>query len=267
MNQKELNVPTGQIDTLLNAYREQLSWQPRYERFMVKESLTRWQYLLGPDVIGFTHPRVTADITERFITYNESHGVRLPVNDKSALRTAPWIHDLGELILDSQSVGDVSYEQKTDAHELQENRVFSLALQRIPDGPEKDFMRWVYTNIAMNKDTPLGRMFNAVERVGYLETGVRAHTGIDGQRISNWPGMVGNILSNQTEMLLTYMSEYPYVNAIVSKYQYAISEMFNDVASRTVPQDNQGKPSFDLKRLFNAMSMWAVHSKGSIGGL
>jgi len=45
-------------------------------------------------------------------------------------------------------------------------------------------------------------MFSAIERIGYLKTGLRAYKGFKGMRIDNWAGLAGNVLSNQIISLL-----------------------------------------------------------------
>ncbi len=108
------------------------------------------------------------------------------------------------MVIDGQGVGDITFEQKTHAHESIEQSIFDLLLGDIEEVEVKALLKRAYIEVGLNKTSKLGRMFNAVERIGYLQTGVRAYKGVESRRIANWRGLVGNVLSNQIEKLLEY---------------------------------------------------------------
>lgn len=257
-------VPHPQIEAIFNTYHDQLSVQLRYDRFRQEETIPQYVNLLGPDVLGLTHPRVTGEITERFLTHNEAHSLHLTTHEQLLLRTTPYIHDLGELIIETLGVGDVSFDQKTATHEQEEHRVFLKVLETIPPGPEKDLIREAYTDVAMDRSTKLGRMFNAIERIGYLETAIRAFEGVKGKRIANWHGLIGNVLSNQIETLLRYQREYPYVWRFINTHVVHISDMFHAVSAKPVPPDHEGNPSYAMKKFNDAKKMWEEYSMAFI---
>ncbi len=256
MSTHEVFVPKNHIDVLFAAYRDRLSQQLRYERFMENETSAEWERLLGPDVIALTHPRVTAEITESFIAYQESRGTHLTAEEQSLLRTTPWIHDLGEIVLPEFGICDISFDQKNSAHEREEFLVFTKVIELLPQSAEKDLIRNAFIEVAFHKASKLGRMFNAIERIGYLETAIRAFQGVNGERVANWRGLVGNVLSNQIEKLLLYEREYPYVAAIIDDHIGDISVMFAAVSAHPVPPDHEGNPSYDRKKFADARTLW-----------
>lgn len=213
---------------------------------------------MGP-VIGsgrfgtYTRGGVTAMIAQDFIAYNEKHGIHLSPEEKTLFFITPWIHDWGELVIEGIGIGDVTFEQKTDNEEKTELKVFEFVLQNVDDDAKKELMAKAYREVAMDRNTKLGRMFNAVERVGYLLTAIRAFDGIEGaRRIGNWRGLVGNVLSNQIEKLVEYRKEYPYVDFLLQQETAKISHMFENVLSEDVPFDRDGSPSYNLEKLQKA---------------
>lgn len=260
MSQEELLIPKGHIDRVTMKHVEQLSSLLRYRRFMEGETLQDWVDLLGPDVVGFTHPDVTAAITHSFVEYNSDHGLKLLPEERGLLLTTPWVHDWGELIIEGTGIGDVTFEQKTTTAEHVEYQVFDLVMEDIEKGSAKEWLQRAYYEVAMKRDTKLGRMFNAVERLGYLLTAKRAFEGINRTRIRNWRGLVGNVLSNQIEKLLEYRREYPYVHYILQSSSEIITRMFDDVLAEGVLLDGEGNPSYDLQKLRKVRLAWEATS-------
>ncbi len=254
---QELAVPRQSIDIVFGQYKEQLVALLRYDRFRVNETPQEWVHLLGPDVSSLTHPEVTANITERFIAYNAAHGTNLSLADEVLLQTAARTHDWGELTIAGKGVGDVTFEAKMGAHEQVELQIFSYLLGLIPEDADRKLIKRAYTEIALDKRSRLGQMFNAIERLGYLETAIRAYQGVDGKRISNWQGLVGNVLSNQIEALLKYSQEYPYVQFVIESNRGIVGEMLSAVLAADVFIDNQGKPSYDRTKLERSQAAWS----------
>ncbi len=253
MSIQELDIPIPDVDIIFKKHEDQLSTTLRYDRFRTTESPDQWRFLLGPDVILLTHPKVVAHIAEEFLAYE---GATLTAEEEALLSIAPWVHDLGELIINGDGIGDISFDQKTDAHETKELAVFTSVLTAIPDGDKKSAIERSYREIVMDRGSRLGKMFNAVERIGYLQTAIRAYEGVEGQRIQNWKGLVGNVLSNQIIPMLAYCSEFPYVtNILFEENRQIIRAMFKDTEGN-VPQDNTGKPSFDPEKLQRAFLAW-----------
>lgn len=253
MSIRELGIPIPDVDVIFQTHEKQLSTTLRFDRFRITETPEQWKHLLGPDVVLLTHPKVVAQIVEDFLTYE---GTPLTDEERILLTIAPWVHDLGELIIEGDGIGDISFDQKTDAHEAKELIVFTSVLHIVPNGDKKTFMERAYREIVMNRDSRLGKMFNLAERIGYLQTAIRAYEGIEGQRIQNWKGLAGNVLSNQIIQLLNYGSDFAYATyVLLEQDKTTIDAMFNEIEGEA-PLDNTGKPSFDPEKLQKARIAW-----------
>jgi hypothetical protein len=250
-----------EISQVNNNFREQLIHIIRYERYMEGESLETWARLLGPDVIGLTHPDFTAEITMDFIVFGHDHGNQLTADEEQLLLVATYVHDWGELKFGNQGVGDVTFEQKTAKDEKVEQKVFQKVLQSITNPDARNLIGTAYREVVEDKNSKLGIIFNVIERIGYVKTAIRTYQGIDGERIVNWRGLVGNVLSNQIKPLLEYSVEHAYVSDFIAKNSALLSRMLGEVAQDGVPKDNQGKPAYDNVKYIEGYNSWKDFQK------
>lgn len=261
MSNPEIKIPYQAIVPIFQKpeVRKQLRSNIRYNRYRVDETPERFANLLGDDIRFVSHPGVTYNLTERFIySQNSSLGNVEPIstNEAATLLTASIIHDWGEIKLDGHGHGDITFDQHTRVHDEEENSIFDNITSWISDEDDRILLRNAYNEIVLDKTSKLGRMFNAIERVGYLNTAMRAYTGRSGERIKNWHGLVGNVLSNQITSLLLYSKEYPYVRQILEQNALLISQAFDDVPQQEILEANDGKSSY-RKELFElAASAW-----------
>lgn len=248
------------IAAIENAHRDFLVTTPRYERFMSGESIDEWVGLLGTDVLSLTHPHVTEVIARQFSDCSVQAGIEVSDSERIVLEAASRIHDFGEIKDDVGGIGDISHDKKQPFHREQETVVFQRLLQRhINQDPyQAEFMRQTYQNVVHgDQNSELARKFNAIERIGYLFVAHRAFTGANGERIRNWKGLVGNVLSNQTASLIKYSQEYPMARSLLGILEDDISAMFLDTVSSEPEIDSEGTLSFDPVRLHTASDIWA----------
>jgi hypothetical protein len=249
--------PTAEINYILNLYKKELSSIVRYARFMKGESVKDWVYFLGPDAILLDHGKMTADLAQKFMLYNSERNMKLSDSEQMTVFIAAHIHDWGELIIEEKGVGDISYDKKLPQHLKKEKKVFDHLLTQIPQKENLDFLRDSYYSVAMNKSTYLGKMFNAVERIGFMEVALNVYKGRNGKKIENHKGLVGNVLSNQITRLIKYSIEYPYVSEFICRNKHLIHDMFSDTLSiKNVPTDIDGNDSFDKERLVLTFESW-----------
>ncbi len=246
-----------EINNITSKYTLYLSSTPRYARYIVDESLREWVSILGPDVLLLTHGDTTAKIAEQFILHDQIRDKKLSKEEKSDLILASYIHDWGEIIIENEGIGDITFEQKNEAIEEMEGVIFNKVISSIKDEAIKEKFHKTYQGIAMNRNTRLGEIFNVIERLGYLETAIRAFKGNQsGKRIKNWRGLVGNVFSNQPEKLLIYSKKYSYVNFVMKKESKKIDKIFQEIIDTPTPIDNTRNPSYDQKKLQNSYSVW-----------
>lgn len=260
-NNSELVSPQGilpGIAAIEERHREFLVTTPRYERFMSGESIDKWVGLLGIDVLSLGHPYATGDIAMQFVRCNDQGGLATSRQDKFVLFIASHIHDFGEIVDDEGGVGDISHDKKQEDDRRKEEIVFNRVLDGCVVQPvESALYSQIYSNIVHgDKSQGLGRQFNAIERIGYLLTAHQAFLGQDGERIKNWKGLVGNVLSNQTGKLIEYADEYPMVENVLTLLRDDITLMLDQTVQSVPVIDNEGTRSFDLKRLQKAVIDW-----------
>lgn len=250
------------ITAIESAHRIFLTTTPRYERFMSGESIEEWTGLLGIDVLSLGHAYSTEDVTIQFMECNDREGLQTTAAEKLALRVASRIHDFGEIKDDVGGIGDISHDKKQDTHREQESVVFHRLLgKHVLDRIEAHFLSQIYGNIVHgDKSKGLARQFNAIERIGYLLTAHMAFGGVGGQRVRNWKGLGGNVLSNQTVALIGYANEFPMVRNIMGLLNEDITAMFDATTSQPPIIDNEGTLSFDEGKLMEAHKAWREYT-------
>lgn len=260
MESKEI-VPLVQINIILKKYKKEFTRVIRYARFMSGETIEEWAYLLGEDIILFSHGKITDKLTQEFIAYNKKNGIRLSSYEESLLRTAALIHDWGEVIIEGRGVGDISFDKKLDFHRTEEFKIFNQLLTNLPSGENKTIILKAYYSVAMNIESNLGRTFNAVERVGFVKNSIDAYLGKEGKKIKNYKGLVGNVLSNQIIPLLNFSKEFTYVAQFLTENNVLIVTMFEDIlVDKKAPLDEEGGYSYKRKKVLSAFNFWK-HSK------
>lgn len=230
----------------------------RYNRFRTIETPKQFAFLLGPDVKFASHPGVTYNIAKKFIESQNKNVNLEKINneEKNTILTASLIHDLGELKIDGLGHGDISFEDHNQDHGKVEKTIFESIMNRVADLSDRAYMTGVYKEVVQDKNSKLGRIFNAIERIGYLNTALRAFNGIKGEKIFNWHGLVGNVLSNQIIQLIEFQNDYSYVREILENNQQLITNAFNEVAKNEVLNDRDGKSSYDLNKFNQAKEVW-----------
>ena len=220
-----LSLPDVQdaIKQIENPYHEQLHSEIRYERFLTNESKDEWKRLLGDDVSFAGHPYATLDIIEEYISLND----KLNEEEKSDLRTVALIHDWGELKINGEGVGDISYSFKTSEDEKEETKMFLRIIDEIKNENIKKHLLKIYKNVVLDRNSELGRIFNSVERIGYLQTAIRAYKGFNEKHITNWRDLTGNVFSNQITALITYSQDDAAVKKILDTKKDTLTEILS----------------------------------------
>ena len=235
----------------------QLESEIRYNRYRVSETKGEWVQILGPDVLFKTHPHATAEHTFSVITTNEAYGNNLPDSFRTRLYIAPFIHDWGELKVDPKLwIGDVSYDKKTREDEEVEMRVFDKVLLHAVPQPDWQLLASIYDEIVMDRNSPMGKIFNIAERVGYMSTAIRAYLGHQGRRIENWQGLVGNVFSNQVAKFVQLRRDVPFIDTFINENERIISAMLEETTSKPPCIDREETLSFDAQRLESAYAAW-----------
>lgn len=257
MNYKSTSIPFSQINHIQRLYKKEFASVIRYSRFKSIETVDEWIYLLGGDVILSNHGKITDKITQEFIAYNKKNGVEFNNFEETILRTSALIHDWGEVIIEGYGVGDISYDKKRVSDRRREFEVFDKLLTKLPIKKDAKALSKVYYSVCMDRENNLGRIFNAVERVGFIKNAIDAYLGKEGKKIKNYKGLVGNVLSNQIIALVDYSKEFPYICQFLKENKTLIIAMFRDILkNKNVPRDAEGGYSYNRKKALSAFNFW-----------
>ncbi len=238
---------------LYSAFREteyghRLSGFVRYERYKPDATTnTDWEQLLGPDVNNLKHNVLTLGLTDDFIrTMDRFHPGELAEHDKVLLRVGAASHDWGEAI-----VGDITDSHKTKEGQQREKEAFLHIVTSTMSGVSGADMVIEAANEVVfdQKNARLGRMFNIVERVGYMRTALRAHACLefvdDAELRDGLRWLTLDVLGNHTRALVEYSAWLRppglYLEAAAEQIDSAFAAIEGDVYDRYAPEEVDAK--------------------------
>lgn len=246
-----------------------LSEMVRYEKYKSADITNdEWVKLLGSDVNNLSHLHLTYGLTRAFIKNAAlTQPDFLNEEEQKVLQVAALIHDWAEAI-----VGDISYDDKTADDVDAEQAAFEANVAAFYKGDAEDIIHIARTEVIFNKDSKLGQIFNAIERVGYLRTALRAsgHL-INGTAPSSaqsgltW--LVANVLSNQTTALIEHSATLKPVEEYLKNKKVDIDNAFALVAQSPdvfqVYRDLSEAKSLQFHQSLDQWMHWRNISSGS----
>jgi len=249
-----------------------LKKEVRYERFKPKSvSKKLWQEVLGPDVNNLEHHLVSYKITNTFFVCNDekiSGSSIFNYHEKKLLIVAALIHDWGEAI-----VGDVTFDRKSAAYEKKEYEAFQCMLKKIffRDADVVEFLdiEEAFEKVVGGKEKNLAEAFNAIERIGYLITGVRAwkkgklFLRKDAKFSQGLWWLANNVALNQIKKLIEYSEIYPAVRFYLDENRKWIDEIFAKMPDEIFSK-YEGKESIERKIQFDEAKKNWLASKDKI---
>lgn len=238
----------------------------RYEKYNLAQLANEeWIGLLGADVNNLTHMPLTYGLAKSFIRETEREGaVYLNEADQLLLKVAAIIHDQGESI-----VGDISFGDKTEDDEAEEKLQFEQNLESFCPGATIEMKKLIVRardEVVFDSTTKVGKVFNAIERVGYIRTALRASTHVQNETAGNAePGLrwiIADVFSNQPVKLIEYAGEYPAVRNYLLHQRDKITAAFGVVK----PEDfenygaNQRVKETQFQEAYIAWQGWLLGS-------
>ena len=197
-----------------------------------------WKSLLGADVDNLRHEKLSIGIARQFVRHCQAPDPRYwqgivgeeaifnPAEQAILFATAAK-HDEPEAIL-----SDISFDQKTDKDHQEEMIVMR---QMLADSLKDENVSQQILEIVNDKDgeTKLGRAFNAIERIGYLRTGLNAWRQACGESTielkQGLEALTSNVFTNQIRTLLSYSYIYPAVRTYLGQNAELISSAFHAI--------------------------------------
>jgi len=151
---------------------EKLSENVRYDKYRPNHiSKLEWAQLLGADVNNLTHMPLTYGIARAFINdARNSQPDLLNDQEEKLLLIAAISHDWAESI-----TSDISFGDKTATDDDEEQAAFERNLASFYEGEDFELVDQARREIVFDHDSKLGELLNAIERIGYLRTALRAN--------------------------------------------------------------------------------------------
>jgi hypothetical protein len=239
----------------------------RYERY--KPAFVdneEWQELLGADVNNLAHLKLTYGLTRAFLVgCREANSMecRFSRREEAILLTVAVVHDWAEAL---KHIGDVSFDLKTAAQEKAEHQELARLLQAHESG-SIDVASVM--DVIKHPESLLGRAFNAIERVGYLRTALRAWEQVPAvmqdrvrpleQREELGEGLVlltQNVLFNQIPTLLGYERQYPPVRSYLDQKAPRITEALTGIHAVKLDWYDADLRYPNSKKHIEALRLW-----------
>lgn len=228
----------------LTSYGQTLAGNVRYHNFQPEHvSNEEWVELLGEDVDNLRHLSLTMRQTEEFVETCNHWSVTRPgqvdtlalfePEEARLLLITAAMHDWGEAIK-----GDVTFHDKQEQDEIEEAEAFRLIVsQLLPEDKYPGFNTETATHVLEILDpknregNKLGQAFNAIERVGYMKTALRAYElsfeeKLDPVVRAHMAVLTRDVFANQVETLVEYAKVYPAVDLFLKEEARRISEAF-----------------------------------------
>lgn len=183
-----------------------------------------WEKALGGDVNNFEHLRLTYGLTRWFI--GNSPGL-FTEKEKELLLLTSIVHDWGEAM-----VGDIPYPVKTQQNEEEEMRYLGAFIVRVLGKPYKAIVPDIQ-KVLTDKESKLGKAFNAIEKIGYVRTGIKAwqeSRKVDGVLGERFVDMGHSVVPRTLADLVVYSEEYPSVFLFLNSHRAVISEVIESTA-------------------------------------
>lgn len=201
--------------------------QARYSNWWWPD-LERFKELMGPDVDPVLHgPHQAEMVVKPFVEFQNLTDDPFEYTEANLLYITNLFHDAHEGV-----TGDIPKPLKTPESDAEELRVNKNVVMDLMAWPEDHYLLQGMQQIMgdVGGTTRLGRAFEAIERCGYLQTGLRAwsmrhHDNLSYQEKFQSMQM-GRIVSlDSTAHLLNFAGEFPYVEYLLNTSAPARQEM------------------------------------------
>ena len=224
-------------------YGNSLEGKPRWDRQRPEHiAENHWIELLGRDADNLEHMRLTFQITNLFIKFDDGS---LNINEEEAdlLRVAAITHDMGKSF-DQEGIvgGDINYELKTSTQTENERQRFSKIFDEL--APDTDIKtKFIIESIIFKRESKLGLIFDAIEKLGYIRTAKNAFEVSkrtdDNVLKSNLQWLSAGVLANQTIPLMEYSANYTPVRKYLEHIAPFIDEAFSTIHPQIFTIHNQ----------------------------
>ncbi|MDD4937992.1 MAG: hypothetical protein PHX34_03165 [Candidatus Shapirobacteria bacterium] len=209
---------------------KKLNNKTRWERYQKQGNdlaNTDWINILGQDANNLTHGLLTYEFARLFIKHlNSSNSqIKLDQEEQKILLFTAISHDWPEGVTKK---GDITLDLKTIEDEKKEINTIEGLITNLLGDNSLPIARQV-KNVLEDSTSKLGNIFNAIEKIGYSQTGLNAwkkRERFDKLITPKLTLLSNNVLLNNIPKMIEYGSIYPPINSFLRNRQPIISDGF-----------------------------------------
>lgn len=200
---------------------------------MPHTSADQWVQLLGADVNNYRHMRLTLGLAKSFLRRLDWEN--LTVEDLEVLMLAATTHDWAEAI-----TFDIDYDKKgQNEEELEKDLLAGLLHEFIPEDKASKAPRAPRVlETLYERDSKLWLLFNLVEKIGYVRTGINAYRRshrAQGEQAERLTFMGKMTVANHAHFLLEHSERFP---ALLGFF-HGREHIFEEILEAAQPEDFQ----------------------------
>lgn len=228
----------------------------------------QWVDLLGDDVHNLRHMKVSYYQTRSFLEECKDQKTKISSfsqAEQEILLLTAITHDWAEAVQgdimfykrSTQNESDELSQFRDIVHEFVETNKISASLGELI----------IQDTLPIQEDrtSKLGQAFNAIERKGYLQTGLRAWEKSQQINVTELKGklhcMSKGVVYNQIVALCAYAEIYPPIQKFLNKHKSAISHIVSQVPDNIFAEYNPEEVEKTLPKAQSAQDAWKKYSE------
>jgi 5'-deoxynucleotidase YfbR-like HD superfamily hydrolase len=219
----------------------------------------RWVELLGADVNNLAHMKLTYGMTRVFTSHLRADQPELiDDHEENVMHAGAITHDCAESI-----VTDIDFNDITEADKIEEEYEFNQNFTNFyghDTAHLHGLVREAIDTVIFTSSTKLGRMFNAIERTGYLRTALRASerfhtdTAPDCPEAMRW--LMADVLGNQPPVLCNYAKVYTPIQTYLVNQSALIDRAYATITDEVFEQYKPDQREQRQFRFYEAFAAW-----------
>lgn len=216
---------------------KKLNDKTRWERYQIKGDdpdnklpNKEWINIIGQDANNLSHGLLTYGLSRLFINHiiHSNSQIKLNQEEQEIILFTAISHDWPEGVTKK---GDVSFELKTEKDESEELSLIENIITDFLGHNSLPIARQVKDTLG-DPTSKLGKIFNAIEKMGYSQTGLKAW-----EKRENFGDLItpkltllsNNVLLNNPIKMIEYSSIYPPIDSFLRNRQDIISNGFSNM--------------------------------------
>ncbi len=246
---------------------KKLNDKTRWERYQVKGDdpdnklpNKEWVDIIGQDANNLSHGLLTCGFSRLFINHiiHSNSQIKLNQEEQEIILFTAISHDWPEGVTKK---GDVSFELKTEKDEIEELSLIENIITDFLGHNSLPIARQVKDTLG-DPTSKLGKIFNAIEKIGYSQTGLKAW-----EKRKNFGDLItpkltllsNNVLLNNPIKMIEYSSIYPPIDSFLRNRQNIISNGFTNMPDSIFDlyTETPDLPKINRSKFKDASEQWS----------